>query len=165
MLKSHSHQFNPKLHLLSRWTETKKPESEAGFVQDFSWETGSNGKLGGNSAINQTMGKIQLSLLPQQHPELHHPLRTADKSQPIFAPQNIPGAKSAATCPDVPRPCPGELGRAAPQGQNQATASPWYLPQHSKCCPVSGISQAFLLPVRLQCVFSLAASPQSPFHF
>lgn len=80
MLNSRSHQFSPKLHLLSRWTETKRPETEAGFVQDFAWETGSSGKLGGSSAINQTMGKTQCSLLPQQYPEIHHPLRTARKS-------------------------------------------------------------------------------------
>lgn len=46
MLNSRSHQFSPKLHLLSRWTETKRPETEAGFVQDFARETGSSGKLG-----------------------------------------------------------------------------------------------------------------------
>lgn len=165
MLNSHSHQFNAKLRLLSRWTETKKPESEAGLVQDFAQETGSHGRLGERSAINQTVGKTQCSLLPQQHPELHHPLKTAHKSQPIFTLQNTPGAKSAATCPNVTRPCPGELGRPAPQEQNQATVYPWHLTQHSKCCPVSGISQAFLLPMSLQYVFSLATLPQSPFHF
>lgn len=159
MLNSHSHQFNTELHLFSRWTETKKPETEAGFVQDFAQETGKNGKLGGRSAINQSMGKTQCSLLPQQHPELHHPLRTAHKAHPspsLLSKTSL--EQRVATCPAVTTPCPGELGRKAPQEQNQATVSPWHLPRHFKCCPISGILQAFLLPMRLQCVFSLATS-------